>query len=216
MMTIFRTSKGFTLIELMIAMVIFSLVIAGIMTSKIGQQDQHITQLQAVEMQQSVRAVMFMMRKELRMAGYNPYSQNYGAGIIAAGASNLTFASVADNDCIDNDGDNPNPDNCTDPFVDEEGELETIAYAFQDPDGDGDNDITISYNGAAAQVIAENIVNFAFVYFDEDGNITAALNNIKSVQITITTTTDVDELARATNNTTRTLTARVFLRNMGL
>ena len=215
-MKLLQTSKGFTLMELMVAMVIFSLVIAGIMTSKIGQQDQHITQLQAVEMQQSVRAVMSLMKQELRMAGFNPHSPDYGEGISVAGASNLTFSAVADDDCNDNDGDSANPNDCTDPNVDEEGELEIIAYAFSDPDGDGAGDITISFNAAGAQVIAENITNLGFTYFDASGNITAVLTSIQSIQITITVATDVNELARATNNTTRTLTTTVYLRNIGI
>lgn len=182
-MKILQTSKGFTLIELMITMAISGLIIALIITSKIGQQDQHLTQVQAVEMQQSVRAVMSLMKQELRMAGYNPYSPDYGEGISAANVDNLTFSYVADDDCTDNDGDSSNPGVCTDPDVDEEGELEIIAYAFGDPDGDGDNDITISFNGAGAQVIAENILNLGFVYFDADGNITADLTRIQSIQI---------------------------------
>ena len=84
-----------------------------------------------------------------------------------------------------------------------------------DPEGDGD-DMTVSYNGAGAQVIAENILNLAFTYYDAKGGSPASLADIKSVQITITTTTDVNELARRANNNTRTLHTRVYLRNMGL
>ena len=208
---ILRTSKGFTLIELMISITIFSIVIAGIITAKTGQQGQNITQQQAVEMQQNARAVMFLMKQELRMAGFNPHSQNYGAGISAAGANTLSFTFVADDDCSDNDGDSADPGNCADPNVDEEGELDTIIYKLEDDDGDGDNDITKN-----AVVMAENIQNLGFAYFDEDGNITAATADIKSIQITITATTDVDELVRAANNSTRTLTTIVYLRNMGL
>ncbi len=202
-----ETSNGFTLMELMIAMVLFSFVIAGIITSKTGQQGQHITQLQAVEMQQSVRAVMSLMKQGLRMAGYNPSSMEYGEGIIAAGEDNLTISIVESDDGDDNDNDGQ---------TDEEGELETIAYALQDPDGDGDNDITISYNGAGAQVLAENILNLGFTYFDKDMNLTDSLSDIKSIEITITVATDVNELARIKSNSTRILTTIVYLRNMGL
>ena len=211
MNNILRTSKGFTLIELMISITIFSFVIGGIITAKTKQQGQNITQQQAVEMQQNARSAMFLMKQELRMAGFNPYSQDYGAGISAAGANSLTFTFVADDDCSDNDGDSADPTNCNDPNVDEEGELETIIYRLEDDDGDGDNDITKN-----AVVMAENIQNLGFTYFDGDGNITAATADIKSIQITITATTDVDELARAANNATRTLTTIVYLRNMGL
>ena len=50
MMNVLGTARGFTLIEVLVAMSIFSLIVAGILSSKIEQQDQHISQLQAVEM----------------------------------------------------------------------------------------------------------------------------------------------------------------------
>jgi len=71
--------------------------------------------------------------------------------------------------------------------------------------------MTVSYNGAGAQVIAENILNISFVYYDANGGNPGSLADIKSLEITITTTTDVNELARATNNNTRTLNTRVYL-----
>jgi prepilin-type N-terminal cleavage/methylation domain-containing protein len=200
------TAKGFTLIELLVAMSIFCFIVAGIITSKLEQQDQYISQLQAVEMQQSVRAVMFLIKKEIRMAGFDPFMQDNGAGIITAQAQNLCFSIGAGDDGKDNDGDGQ---------VDEDRELETIAYAFSDPEGDGD-DLTVSYNGAGAQVIAENILDLNFSYYDANGDSPASLADIKSLQITITATTDVNELARAKHNNTRTLNTRVYLRNMGL
>lgn len=206
MMSVLGTSKGVTLIELLVAMSIFSFIVAGIISSKLEQQDQHISQLQAVEMQQSVRAVMFLIKREIRMAGYDPFMQDNGAGIITAQANNLFFSIGAVDDGKDNDGDGQ---------VDENQELETISYAFLDPEGDGD-DMTVSYNGAGAQVIAENILNLEFSYYDANGGSPGSVTDIKSVQITITTTTDVNEFARTTNNNTRTLNTRVYLRNMGL
>jgi prepilin-type N-terminal cleavage/methylation domain-containing protein len=206
MINILGTAKGMTLVELLVGMSIFSLIVAGIISSKLEQQDQHISQLQAVEMQQSVRAVMFLIKKEIRMAGFDPFMQDNGAGIIMAEVSNLSFSIGAGDDGKDNDGDGQ---------VDEYRELETIAYAFSDPEGDGD-DMTVSYNGAGAQVIAENILNLNFSYYDANGVSPGSLADIKSVQITITTTTDVNELARTANNNTRTLNTSVYLRNMGL
>ena len=206
MMKVLGTARGVTLIELLVAMSIFSLIVGGIIASKLEQQDQHISQLQAVEMQQGVRAVMFLIKKEIRMAGFDPFLQKNGAGIIMAQANTLAFSIGAGDDGKDNDGDGQ---------VDEDRELETIAYAFSDPEGDGD-DMTVSYNGAGAQVIAENILDLNFSYYDVNGGNPGSLVDIKSVQITITATTDVNELARTKANNTRTLNTRVYLRNMGL
>lgn len=201
-----KNSKGFTLIELLIAMVIFGLVITGIVTSKIRQQDQTIGQQQAVEMQQTVRAVIYLMSRELRSAGYNPEFANYDTGVTAATATSVTFNKIASDDGDNNDGDGE---------TDEDGELETITYAFQDLDADGDNDITVEYNGGGAQLIAENIQNLGFAYFDQNGAATAVPEEVISVQIAVTATTDTNKLARSTTNNTRTLSTRVYLRNLG-
>ncbi len=194
-----KNSKGFTLIELLIAMVIFGMVIAGIVSSKIRQQDQTIGQQQAVEMQQTVRAVIYLMSRELRSAGYNPEFQQYDTGITAATATSLTFNKIASDDGDNNDGDAE---------TDEAGELETITYTFLG------TDITVD-NGGGPRLIAENIQNLGFAYFDQDGAVTAVPEEVTSVQITVTATTDTNELARSTTNNTRTLSTRVYLRNLG-
>ena len=141
-----KSTKGFTLIELLVAIAILGVIITLMIDSKIGQQDQNITQQQAVEMQQSVRASVFLMSREIRSAGYNPEYRTYNVGITNAGANALTFNRVASDDGDDNDNDGT---------VDEDGELEIITYALQDSDGDGDNDITVAYNAGGANAIAE-------------------------------------------------------------
>ncbi len=197
MMTLPRDAKGFTLIELMIAMAIFSMIVGFIVSSRTRQQEQQITQIQAVEMQQSVRAVMFMMKQDIRMAGFNPFSKNdFNSGIAVAQSNALTFSYVD-----------------TDNMV-----LDTASYALVDGDGDIDTDITLD-----GTMIAENIQTLTFTYFDGTTPVPLELtvpvanpDDIRSIQISITAVIDSDERARATNNNTRTLTSTVFLRNMGL
>ncbi|MDA3834879.1 MAG: prepilin-type N-terminal cleavage/methylation domain-containing protein [Spirochaetales bacterium] len=209
-----KNPKGFTLIELLVAIVIFGMVIAGIVTSKIRQQGQGISQQQAVEMQQTVRAVIYLISRELRTAGFNPEFQKHDTGITTATATSLTFNRVASDDGDNNDGDSE---------TDEAGELDTITYTFQDSDADGDYDITVEYNGGGAQLIAENIeppdplvpMDRMFIYFDQTGVETTAPTDVTSIRIRITATTDTNQLARSTTNNTRTLSTRVYLRNLG-
>lgn len=201
-----KSTKGFTLIELLVAIAILGVIITLMIDSKIGQQDQNITQQQAVEMQQSVRASVFLMSREIRSAGYNPEYRTYNVGITNAGANALTFNRVASDDGDDNDNDGT---------VDEDGELEIITYALQDSDGDGDNDITVAYNAGGANAIAENIQNLMFAYFDENGAVTADTSAIRSIQITVTATTNISELARSPLNNTRSLSTLIYLRNLG-
>ena len=205
----FNKSPGFTLIELLVSMAMFSIVISLFVSSKISQTNQGITQQQAVEMQQTARSVILLMTNEIRTAGYNPHYKNYRPGITNADASTLTFSSVASDDGTDNNGDGT---------IDEDGEFETITYGIQDNDGDGDNDLTVNFNGSGAQLLAENISALTFTYFDETGAALAVPvadpENIRSIGISITVGTDINELARSSTNNTRTLSTIVCPRNL--
>ncbi|MBW2040082.1 MAG: prepilin-type N-terminal cleavage/methylation domain-containing protein [Deltaproteobacteria bacterium] len=65
-----RKSKGFTLIELMVALVISALMVGATYSVFIGQQRTYATQTGVMDMQQNARAAMTMMLRELRMAGF--------------------------------------------------------------------------------------------------------------------------------------------------
>lgn len=71
---IFKKEKGLTLIELLIAMVISALVIAGLYRTFIGQQKTYSVQEQIVDMQQNARAAVNRMMTEIRMAGFGNVS----------------------------------------------------------------------------------------------------------------------------------------------
>lgn len=66
-----RSNNGFTLMELMIAMVIASIVAAAIMVSFDSQQKTQVNQQLVVEMQQEARAALYLMQQDIRMAGYD-------------------------------------------------------------------------------------------------------------------------------------------------
>ena len=62
-----NNSKGYTLIEVMIAMTLFSIITAGIVSSRIAQQSQGMSQQQAMDLQQKVRAGLSIIVREIRM-----------------------------------------------------------------------------------------------------------------------------------------------------
>ena len=64
--------KGFTLVELMIAMVISLIIMAAIFSAHQVQQKTYAAQNQVTEMQQNLRAAMDFLLREIRMAGYDP------------------------------------------------------------------------------------------------------------------------------------------------
>jgi type IV pilus assembly protein PilW len=183
-MFVFNNKKGFTLIELMIAMAISTLVMAAIYSTYRSQLRSHITQQAIVEMQQNARAAMFVMEREIKMAGYDP-DGSQGAGITAATGNSITFTISANADGIDNDGDGD-----IDADDSDGGEVFTITYSL------AGQDLQRTADGTASTV-AENIEVLDFFYFqkDDDGNLIALpppvaggdLANIYSVQITTIT-----------------------------
>ncbi len=206
-----QNNKGFTLIEMLMAMAIFSILIGIAVSAKIAQQGQHITQDQAADMQQSARASMYLLARSIRMAGFSPNETDSGAGMIAAGdgssGSPLTFSMVADDDGVDNNNDGT---------VDEDDELEIVSFAM-----DGSSNITVEYNNSGTvEPLAENIESLGFVYLDRNGAVTADLDDIRAVEVSIRASsaqavTNELDYAQANNNT-RTLTAVIKARNLGL
>ena len=202
------SNKGFTLIELMVAMLISVLVAVAVFYAYEGQQHAQLGQKQIVEMQQNIRAATYIMVKEIRKAGYDP-SGGAGAGISLAGdGSNgnpLGFSFVADNDGLDNNGDGT---------IDETGELQIIEYDLYDADGDGDMDIGRKEGAAGSrQAIAENMAVLSFVYLDSNGSTTMTLQDIRAVQITMGAAIGNGKIDYI-NGVTRTLTTTVQCRNL--
>ena len=65
-----RRQKGFSLIEVLIALVIAMIVIAGVYRAFSVQQKNFVIQEQVSEVQQSVRTVMDLIARDIRMAGF--------------------------------------------------------------------------------------------------------------------------------------------------
>ena len=160
------SNQGVTLIELMIAMTIFLLVLGAIYSTFQSQHKSYLMQEEVAAMQQNMRTAMFYMTKEIRMAGCDP-TGDAGAGIVTANGDSISFT-----EDIRGDADGSDPDGATnDPN-------ESIAYALSD------NNL-VRNTGGGNQVAAENIDVLDFVYLDADGNTTATLTDIRSVEITI-------------------------------
>jgi len=230
-----RNEKGFTLVELLVAMTVGGIVMAGISMAYRSQQRSALVQDQVCAMQQNLRASMQLMEREIRMAGYDP-AGTAGSGIQTANTNSIRIT-LDIHDGADND---------TDGIVDEFDEAgngdgdtndinEDITYLRLDPDGDGVFDLFRRDAAVAGdQPIAENIDAIDFIYLDEDGNVTATLTEMRSVQITVVARTDrrvrgYTDTAIYTNQQGATvfgpggdnfrrkrLTAEVKCRNLGL
>lgn len=65
-----KNKRGLTLTELLVALAMSSLIIAGLYRTFIGQQRTYTVQEQTVEMRQNARGAISNMSRELRMAGF--------------------------------------------------------------------------------------------------------------------------------------------------
>jgi len=72
MLDILNNKKAFTLIELLLALAISGVVMAGVYSAYYSQQKSYITQEQVAAMQQNLRAAMYIIQREIRMAGCDP------------------------------------------------------------------------------------------------------------------------------------------------
>jgi len=167
--------RGFTLVELMIACAIGSIVMGGALIFFNSQNRYYVSQNEVVVMQQNAKIAMDMITRDIRSAGYDP--NNLGAGITVAGLNTLSFTREDD---LPANG------------------LETLTYSLFDafattapPGNDGLVDdlalqITLAGGGSAGrQVVAENISRLEFRYLDKDGIVTADLADIRSIQVSI-------------------------------
>lgn len=188
--------NGFTLIELLIAMAVAGIVLAGIYTAYNQQMKTFNTQERIVGMHQNARVALFVMEREIRMAGLDS-GGDAGAGITVANGATMTFSldfTGGENDALDNDGDglidegSDGIDNDGDGLIDEPDEAEwyngstadaneQITYVLSnDADGNGQCDglPTEDDTGTACnlmrngQRLASNIDVLNFVYLGVD------------------------------------------------
>lgn len=200
-----KDETGFTLLELMIAMAIGLFVIGatyGVFTMQnktLGNQEQ------IAETQQSARAAMDMMVKEIRMAGHDPLG-TAGAGIVSAGADSINFTlDITSSYGTDEpDGDIADPN-------------ENITYSLYTSDGIQKLGRK-STAGASNQPLAENVQSLGFQYYDANGSVTADTASIRRIQVTITVRTAKPDPNYTPNGgyRTYTLTSIITPRNLGL
>jgi type IV pilus assembly protein PilW len=169
-----RSEQGFTLVELLVTIVVASVVLAGIFSTFYSQHTSYLNQEQIVSMQQNLRVAMYLMERDIRMAGYDPNGDS-GAGILTANATSIRIAQ----DLTNNAGTEIPDGDVGDPG-------ENITYLLQDADGDGDMDLVrIDHNGVGVQMIAEDIDALNFVYLNQNGVVTTMPGDIRSVQISV-------------------------------
>lgn len=182
--------NGFTLVELLIGIFVSLIILAGIYGVFQSQQVAFSSQEQTNEMNQNIRAVMDLMAREVRLAGYKTSTEVFN-GIATAQPGTIRL--LAD---VNQDGSIL-------------GDTEDITYSYNA------STLQITRNGVSLP-IAENITNLAFLYTLVDGTTTSnpgSLNTIRKVTISITARTRYPNLATG-QYPTMTLTSDVTPRNL--
>jgi type IV pilus assembly protein PilW len=220
------TQRGVSLVELLTALVIGSVVIASMYEAFVQQQRVSTQQEQVTEARQNARLSMDAMIEEIREAGFDP-GGFAGAGIKDADATYIRF--TRDLNCNGSLASSTSERNVTDTTS------EDIAYALNTTTqvlgrrGYLDNQLS-----GGTQPVASNIVGLNFCYIlstNLSGSCTSNpplsdLPNIRAVQITLTaraTAPDAKYRDPDPNNSAQyrhyrkaTLTSLVRLRNLGI
>lgn len=166
-----RKQQGFTLLELMIAMAVASILSLAMYAFQHSQTRLSVTQETLAKMQQNARAAMTFMVNEIRVAGCDTSGELFerDPAITAASANSITVTMDLNNN-----------ESLADPG-------ENITY-FQTAQG---NIARRDNNAGQTYDVAEDFDALNFVYYDADDNriatadLTSNLENIHAVLVTV-------------------------------
>lgn len=220
--------NGFTLVDILVGLAMASVLMVAMVSLFTSLGRSYTTQNVAADSQQVARAGVDLMIRQIRMAGFNP-AGTAAAGIVddfvrfegfdfhtahenkiaPTNANNFAFTMDADMDGrIDNCPSVEAETGCT--AEDDNIENELIAYRIN-------NGALERYRGGRDNPIWEdltegNVSNLSFTYYNEDGAVTTEVNDIRTVEISMTVQLPAGR-GRAVQRTYSTL---VRCRNIGL
>ena len=183
--------RGFTLAELLVAIAVVGLIMTGLLTFMMSGNQTYVTGSNQIEAQQAARVALERMAREIRGAGYS-----------------LTVA-----DC-------PPMTSC--PIVGDPGPGNPTATALMiqnDLDGNGTFEEQIAYtlNGTDLQRQGQTIVGgiqaLTFTYLDENDPPTGKPQDLRSVQISLTTQPENQPATWQTGRVSVTMSDQIRLRN---
>jgi type IV pilus assembly protein PilW len=212
---IFRVSStnnpgGFTLVEMVMALAISSIVLAAVYSVFTIANKNFTTQNAAANVQQNLRTAIGLMARDIRLAGLDPTdSDNFGIAFASETAIRFTVDSI-DSSINDFNG------------IVDEANFEEITYDFQNSQ---EQVVQTLYEGKPSEntaVLIRNIEDLKFDYYDaENTNLIDAglspprvpndkLADIRTVEISVTHW----ESAGRDKMVSRTLKRRVECRNL--
>ncbi len=178
---IIKDQTGYSLVELLVALVISLIVMGGIYLTSISQERNLHIEDRIAELQANLRAGLYLLERDLRLAGYDPMCISppcYNVGFTNASATSLTFSMRK-------------PDT---------NAIQTIAYSLYDSQSDGDDDLGRAVDASGNQPLILNVDALNFVYFDKSGNrlttlpLSASdLKKVRVIEVTIVAHSEIQD-----------------------
>ena len=189
-----KQENGFSMTELLVAMVISGIVMTAIYSAYYSQQRSYETTEAVSDIQQNLRAAMFIMERDIRMAGFDPTGKATIAGFHGVTSDSSSTLKISWDGA---DGSVPNKV-ITDPS-------EYIEYKMEG------NALKRKAGASGFLMIANNISGVSFTFLNSSGTTTSNPAFIRSVDILL-------KASRASRSKVheRDLNTRIYCRNMPL
>jgi type IV pilus assembly protein PilW len=188
-----RDSQGFTLIELMTSIAIFGVAMAAIYSAYLSQQKAYQVTEATTETQQNLRAAMYTLEREIRMAGYDPKGSKSFGFTSPLQSSVITFSYDANEDGLAG----------TTEYFRFQRDSTKRTLERQIGGSGGPPPTSYTYSGD----IADRIDSVVFQYLDSNGAATVSPTAVSAVVVTLSASKD---------DHTRQLSTRIQCRNRGL
>jgi len=192
--------KGFTAIELLISLAIMSIALTSIYSMYMSFIRTCTKEGVKIRVQQNVRSGLDMMIRDIRLAGLDPDGTG-DFGIVAVTSQRIQFT-------VDRDMDGELDDADTTDGIDAP-DMEHMAYEY---DGSGKLKMVLyKANGnLETEIMAENVTDLTFTYFDSNDDTTSNPDEIRMVDIQMT----IQKASGQDGLVSRTLVKRVKCRNL--
>jgi type IV pilus assembly protein PilW len=196
-----NNKKGFTAIELLVSLAILSIALTSIYSMYMSFIRTCTKEGAKIRVQQNVRSGLDMMIRDIRLAGLDPEGTGDFA-IVAVTPQRIQFTADLDMDGEVDDADASDGIDVPD--------LEHMAYEY---DGNGTLKMFLyKANGdpETDEIMAENVTDLTFIYYDSNDDTTSDLDAIRTVDIRMT----IEKSAGRDGQVSRTLVKRVKCRNL--
>jgi len=182
--------QGMTLVEMLVAVSIFAVIMAVVFTFLVNSRSSYSNMSQRVEYQQSVRAVMNLVSREIRSAGCDPAGVNFNRFPLA---DDMALQCRMD---LDGDG-----------AIEVVEPAEEVVYQYQAALRQ-----LVRNSGFGPQVILRNVTNLTFRYFDVDGN-QLGPTPLSAANVALLQYVEIDIQGVSDRNEPVNYQTRVFVRN---